>query len=421
MSLETLTTPTSTSPVKKGPLSKSRRSVKQAIDTYGNVFEPPDYGIKEILDAIPSHCYERSLVRSSGYALRDMLYMAVITSTAIKYIQVVPWGFGRAAGWLLYSILQGLVGTGLWVIAHDCGHDSFSKYKYVNYSVGFVLHSFLLVPYHAFKVSHSKHHKYAGNLTRDTVFVPRERNAYFSYRGLKENSEDTPIRTLYIILSWQLFGWLLYLTANKSGQNYPGRSKWVRNHFTPYFPLFDAKDYNKIIISDIGIGVTLMCIYFAAQKWGFCTVVLLYLFPWIWVNHWVVHITFLQHTDPILARYDPDEWNFTRGASCTIDRSFGFIGRHIFHEILETHVVHHFASRIPFYHGREATESIKRVMGKHYYKDDSNFIVSLYTVMRSCQFVEGDNGIKMFRNINNITSSPLKRQSGKRLGSCTVG
>ena len=43
--------------------------------------------------------------------------------------------------------LQGAVCTGLWVIAHECGHQAFSKYQTVNDAVGIVLHSSLLVPY----------------------------------------------------------------------------------------------------------------------------------------------------------------------------------------------------------------------------------------------------------------------------------
>ena len=34
------------------------------IDTNGKVFKVPDYSIKDILQAIPKHCYERSLIRS---------------------------------------------------------------------------------------------------------------------------------------------------------------------------------------------------------------------------------------------------------------------------------------------------------------------------------------------------------------------
>lgn len=89
---------------------------------------------------------------------------------------------------------QGLVFTGIWVIAHECGHQasalpctcrttlpaaytpllqSFSESKTINNSVGWVLHSALLVPYHAWRITHAQHHAATGHMTRDQVFVPK--------------------------------------------------------------------------------------------------------------------------------------------------------------------------------------------------------------------------------------------------------
>ena len=49
--------------------------------------------------------------------------------------------------------LQGAVCTGVWVIAHECGHGGFSKWQVVNDAVGLVLHSCLLVPYFSWYAS----------------------------------------------------------------------------------------------------------------------------------------------------------------------------------------------------------------------------------------------------------------------------
>ena len=48
---------------------------------------------------------------------------------------------------------QGAVCTGVWVIAHECGHQSFSKWQNVNDAVGLVLHTALLVPYYSWYVT----------------------------------------------------------------------------------------------------------------------------------------------------------------------------------------------------------------------------------------------------------------------------
>lgn len=59
--------------------------------------------------------------------------------------------------------------------SHECGHQAFSTSKTLNNTIGWVVHSSLLVPYHAWRISHSRHHASTGSLTRDEVFVPRTR------------------------------------------------------------------------------------------------------------------------------------------------------------------------------------------------------------------------------------------------------
>lgn len=392
-------------------LSQNAGKVKSTVDTNGNTFVVPQLTIKEILDAIPAECYNRSYVRSFGYVARDLFFLGLFAYLAHAYLHLIPWFSLRVVAWMAYGFVQGLFGTGCWVLAHECGHGGFSDSKTVNDIVGWILHSALLVPYHSWRISHGKHHKATGNLQRDMVFVPKTKEEFMASRNIAGNiaemTEDAPIVTLSSMLLQQLFGWIMYLFTNATGQKYPNRSKWVVNHFLPSSPLFDKKDAMDVIISDIGILITCSLLYMSVQKWGFATVALYYFVPYLWVNHWLVFITFLQHSDPSLPHYDSSEWNFVRGAMATIDRDFGFIGKHIFHDIVETHVLHHFVSRIPFYNGRKGTEALKKVLGSHYRQDNSNMWVSFYNVSRSCQFVEGD-GVKMYRNLNKIGVPPQK-------------
>jgi len=131
-----------------------------------------------------------------------------------------------------------------------------------------------------------------------------------------------------------------------------------------------------------------------------------------------VAITFLQHTDPSLPHYTADQWNFVRGAAATIDREFGFIGRHLLHGIIETHVLHHYVSTIPFYNADEATEAIKPVMGRHYRADTREgpigFIKAMWKSARWCQWVEPSEGatdkgkgVLFFRNRNGLGTKPM--------------
>ncbi|KAI0117515.1 fatty acid desaturase-domain-containing protein [Daldinia grandis] len=419
------------------------------IDTYGNDFEIPDYTIKDIHDAIPKHCFERSAVKGFYYVFRDIAQLAITFYLFHTYVtpENVPNTPARFALWGLYTFLQGLSGTGIWVLAHECGHQSFSTSKVLNDTVGWVLHSSLLVPYFSWKISHGKHHKATGHIERDMVFVPKTREEKASRLGklvheLAELGEETPIVTLLTLTGQQLIGWPNYLLTNVTGHNFHERQREGRgngkgngffggvNHFDPSSPLFEAKDAKLIVLSDLGLAITTSALILLGNKFGWGNLFVWYFLPYFWVNHWLVAITFLQHTDPSLPHYRPESWNYVRGAAATIDREFGFIGRTLMHGIIETHVLHHYVSTIPFYNADEASESIQRVMGRHYRSDTRGgslgFIKAMWRSARMCQWVEPSEGARgegkgvlFFRNSNGLGTKPMKispSQKGMKIG-----
>ena len=128
----------------------------------------------------------------------------------------------------------------------------------------------------------------------------------------------------------------------------------------------------------------------------------------------------MQHLDPALPHYSSDTWTFIRGAASTIDRDFGFIGRYLWHNLNETHILHHHVSTIPHYHARQATEAIKPILGANYHKDDagiSNIFNTFYKLAKLCQWVEsspdsvGDGkGVLFFHGVANIQKTPAQLQ-----------
>ncbi|ORY84219.1 fatty acid desaturase-domain-containing protein [Protomyces lactucae-debilis] len=387
---------------------KQQDKPKVYYDTYGREFNLPDFSIKEIYEAIPAHCFERSTIRSLSYVVRD-LFLVACAGYAATYIHTLPSLPLRVAAWLTYAVVQGCFGTGLWILAHECGHSAFSPSKKVNDTVGFVLHSALLVPYFSWKFSHARHHQMTGHLQKDMVFVPRTRNSKIEAKGAKpedypfmELMEETPIATAWALFLQQVGGWPAYLFKNVTGQPYPEHSTAAINHFWPFSPLFKSEQRVEIALSDLGLAFTSLCLYLAYNKFGLAAVILYYVLPYLIVNNNLVMITFLQHTDPALPHYREGEWNYARGASATIDREFGFVGRHLFHGIIETHVCHHLIARIPFYNADEATVHIKKVMGDHYQRDDTNFFVSLFRAMRTCQFVADEGDVVFYQNAHGL-------------------
>jgi omega-6 fatty acid desaturase / acyl-lipid omega-6 desaturase (Delta-12 desaturase) len=114
------------------------KSYGKLLDIYGNEFELPDYTVNDIRKAIPKHCYERSGLRGLSYVARDIGSLATTfylfnTFVTPEYIPSTPV---RTALWALYTVIQGISATGLWVLAHECGHQSFSPSKILNDTTG---------------------------------------------------------------------------------------------------------------------------------------------------------------------------------------------------------------------------------------------------------------------------------------------
>ena len=276
------------------------------LDTYGNEFHVPDFTIKDIRDAIPKHCFERSAIRSLGYVIRDMICLATTFYIWYNFVtpEYIPSKPVRVVLWGMYTFLQGLFGTGLWVLAHECGHGAFSASQKVNNLVGWILHSSLLVPYFSWQMSHGKHHKATGNIERDMVFVPRTREQQASRLGrlaheLSELTEETQIATLIHLIGQQVIGWPNYLMTNVTGHNYHERQREGRgkgksngfgggvNHFDPRSPLYENRDAHLVVLSDLGIAITGTALYFLIQKFGWSNMAVWYFLPYIWVNHWL--------------------------------------------------------------------------------------------------------------------------------------
>ena len=279
---------------------------KKLVDTYGNDFEIPNFTVNEIHKAIPKHCFQRSGLRGLSYVARDLACLAAVfyLTTRLLTAEYVPSTPVRAGLWLLYTFVQGLFGTGLWVLAHECGHQSFSSSKVLNDTVGWILHSALLVPYFSWKISHGKHHKATGHMERDMVFVPNTREKYASSAGvmlheLAELTEETPVATLIHMISQQVGGWPMYLITNATGHNYHGRQGEGRglgkengfggrvNHFDPESPLFESKDAKSIVLSDIGILLTSLVLFTIGRTFGWSNLFVWYFVPYLWVNHWL--------------------------------------------------------------------------------------------------------------------------------------
>ena len=262
-----------------------------------STFTPPDYTIKQVHNAIPPHCFHPHTLRSLSYVLRDFAFVIVLAFVAARQVPCIQDPVLRVLAWTTYSFCQGLVFTGLWELAHECGHGALSKYKWANDAMGMVIHSFLLVPYHSWRFTHSQHHKATNNLERDIAFVPMVKEDYIaaqtprgSYPRVWELMEDTPIVALVTLFFHQLIAFPIYLIINNFALPRMQATPWYkRSHF--YFggdgPNFKPANRNDILISDLGIAAALVALWASVNQFGAWNVVLFYIFPYLWTNHWI--------------------------------------------------------------------------------------------------------------------------------------
>ena len=278
----------------------------QHVDLNGNVFELPNFTMKEIHDAIPAHCFKPSILRSMAYVVRDFSYWSALIYLT-TYIPLLPNAPLRALAWVAYTTVAGFVFTGIWILAHECGHGAFSKSKKLNWTMGLIMHSFLLVPFHSWRISHSQHHKATGNIDKDTAFVPHLRSSWLaSHFGSKakenmvefaELAEDSPIAVLIHCIIHQLFGWPGYLLFNLTGQKYGGAKGAKISHF--YFGedsvFYKKEELSLIMLSDFAVAVMIGGLVWAGQVFGSWNVIVYWGVPWLWVNNWIGKLLFSNY------------------------------------------------------------------------------------------------------------------------------
>ena len=122
----------------------------------------------QVRQAVPKHCFERDTAKSLMYAAISVAQSAACLAAA----RFIPMRRIAAPLWLAWAAVTGTVWTGMWVVAHECGHGAFSDNRALQDAVGYVLHSILLVPYFSWQRSHAVHHANTNHITKGETHVP---------------------------------------------------------------------------------------------------------------------------------------------------------------------------------------------------------------------------------------------------------
>lgn len=360
------------------------------LDTIAKPFQDPElfrpnhapkeketpFTLKEIKDAIPPHLFEADMFKSWYYIGRDIAQFAVAAAVTYGLLAVFENTYARAAIWIAYWFAQSTTGFGLWVIGHECGHGAyFGRNKTLNNWAGYVIHTFFLVPFHAWRITHGTHHQFTNNIEKDTAYPPMHQPGAF-YEAL----EYFPPLVWILFSMWMVLGWVCYLGLNYEGQQF-GKVHFATNHFDASSPYFKKSDRPLILLSNFGVAAMLAILGACSFKFGFMNVMFWYGMPWLGTSMWLVCVTFLQHAHPKVPHYDDAEWDFVKGALATVDRKYGGPIDAWMHHITNGHVVHHIFSHMAFYNAIEATPYVAKKLGKYYHYDDRNIFVQIREAM----------------------------------------
>ncbi len=349
--------------------------------------------LKEFQNIIPDQ-YFKSITRVS---LRYLLQTILIQSAVIYIGLSIPFTPKMIPIWILYAFISGTTAMGFWVIAHECGHGAFSKNKILETTIGYILHSLLLVPYFSWQRSHAVHHRFTNNVTNGETHVPlvvygngitekvggEKELAFSSYLGKKNYG------LLQLILHL-IFGWPAYLLTGSTG----GIKYGTSNHFWPIKPfsnaLWPSIWTRKVWISDIGVSLTIFGLIFLVSNYGIFPIMGIYFGPLLIVNCWLVIYTWLHHTDSDVPHLSNSEFSFMRGAFLSIDRPYGKILNFLHHNIGSSHVVHHVCPTIPHYHAKKATSLIQKAFKKAYLYNPDPIHKALWNVACNCVAVKSE-------------------------------
>lgn len=376
--------------------SMTQRSDKELIQK-NLVYEKakiPDDMQPQINKICKKYSYSPNILESIYYLIRDCCYcMLVIFITLMlrDYVNSIVLFFG-------YSIVMGTVTTGLWVLGHECGHGAFGRNTLENDFFGFILHSFLLVPYFSWKYSHNKHHKYTNHLILGETHVPLIKN---EARLLKKvyNIIGEDAFSIFNIIIHVFFGWPAYLINNETGGRvrYDLKTRIDKNKFKDHFhsnsQVIPKSLGWKVEISTIGCSGTLYGLYYFLGWDSFFW----YFGPYIITNVWLVLYTWLQHTHPDVPHYGEDTFTFLRGALSTIDRPYPALIDHLHHHIGTTHVAHHIKYSVPHYRAQAFTKELKIVLKNYYNYDSTSIITALVYTSKTCHYVDGLKGVQKYK------------------------
>lgn len=306
--------------------------------------------LSDMAKAIPNELTNLQEYKSWYGFLRNII-LAIINSYLLTLL-VWKWDYT-----LIYNIplaaigiyLQGVILSGLFVLAHDCGHYCFSKNRLANEVIGVICLAPLWANFYSWIVGHNHHHKYSNVKKVETNWAEemKDQDEYAQLSPMKKRE--------YISSYGGMLGLLLgNIIAMTKYMKMPGSY--------PQLGTISKSMIKKIKITNyIVVSLTFITIYLLYKYTGLSGLLLIYIFPFMVGSVIGSLFTYTQHVHPDGLIFSKDGYTPIRSQIVTTyDVRFPKHMEWLTFNI-NFHLVHHITPSIPWYNTIEATEKFKEV------------------------------------------------------------
>jgi len=253
--------------------------------------------------------------------------------------------------WFLIGTAQ----TTLFVIGHDCAHQSFFSKKRVNNFWGQICFAPVFYPYYAWKYSHAAHHLYTNQLDihesdvyYDNAWVPITLEQYRKYKDEKK---------------------IFILFVHRLSRYVPPLGAAIHNIHIHFFINKFKSDHKKDVLYSyfclFFLFSVLNIFVFEMTKSWLVNFNLIFL-PIIFFQWWMSLYTFQHHTSQNIKLYKKEEWTPYLGQVLGTFNSISPKWLSFIHLNIEYHLPHHLSTAIPSYKLQEAYRILKAsIYNKH--------------------------------------------------------
>lgn len=245
----------------------------------------------------------------------------------------------QSSWWLLLNLVTGGLIVRLFILQHDCGHQSFLPTKRSNDIVGHLLSVFTLTPYEVWRREHNKHHAGSGNLAHRgvgdiDVLTVREYQALAPLWKYRYRIMRNPLFLLFV------GGPCYFIILN--------RVPWLR-----------GIPSNQAWRNIVGLDVAVAIIYGTLGMLLGWKLVAMTILPSLYIATIIgVYLFYVQHQFEHTLWDSPEKWDFKVAA--VYGSSYYELPRVLawFTGDIGIHHVHHLVSRVPNYRLRECLAAL---------------------------------------------------------------